>query len=114
MSKHSAGTLCWAQDPTGQHDDRPVVVLSHDTHPYSATECTVMCCGTTVGHFSHPTPKLQPSDYTGITFGKAPHLLPWNIRTIAPGAIETGKAVGSLTSSGEKAVKKAFLALFSI
>lgn len=114
MSRHPAGVICWAQDPTGKHDERPVVILSHDAHPYGATECTVMCCGTTIKQFHHPTLPLNDHHYTGIQFSRTPNLLPWNIRTIAPGSLKTGRPVGQLTSDGEKQVKKAFLTLFSV
>lgn len=62
------GAVCWAADPTGEHPERPVVVLSHDTHPYGATECAVMCLGTSVATYQHPTPQLKENHYTGITF----------------------------------------------
>lgn len=112
--RHSAGSICWAVDPTGVHPERPVVVLSHDTHPYGATECAVMCLGTSVSQFQHPTPPLKEHQYEDVTFGKTPHLLPWVLRTIAPGSLMTNRAVGRLTSDGERAVKKAFLTLFSV
>ena len=110
----SAGSICWAVDPTGVHPERPVVILSHDTHPYGATECAVMCLGTSVSQFQHPTPKLEQDHYDGISFNKTPHLLPWALRTIAHGSLQTNRAVGHLTADGEEAVKKALLLLFSI
>lgn len=112
-NKLEAGSICWATDPTGIHEDRPVVVLSHDTHPFGATECAVMCLGTSVSSFQHPTPELDQQHYTGITFSNTPHLLPWALRTIAPGSLNTTQ-VGNLTSAGEKEVKKALLLLFSV
>lgn len=110
----SAGSLSWAVDPTGAHPERPVVVLSHDTHPYGATECTVMCLGTSVSQFEHPTPPLEAHHYDGITFNETPHLLPWALRTIAPGSLHTSRAVGQLTDAGVRELKKAFLVLFSV
>jgi hypothetical protein len=109
-----AGEICWAVDPTGVHPERPVVVLSHETHPYGATECAVMCLGTSTSQFQHPTPPLEQQCYDGISFSKTPHLLPWALRTIAPGSLNTNRPVGHLTEDGEKRVKKAFLRLFSL
>jgi hypothetical protein len=110
----SAGAVCWAIDPTGVHPERPVVVLSHETHPFGATECTVMCLGTSVSNFDHPTPPLNDQHYEDISFNRTPHLLPWALRTIAPASLNTGRAVGQLTEGGEKEVKKALLSLFSV
>lgn len=109
-----AGSLCWAADPTGNHSERPVVILSHDTNPYGATECAVMCLGTSVAGIQHPTPELKQHHYNGISFNKTPHLLPWALRTIAPGALKTNRAVGQLTDDGIREVKKALLLLFAI
>jgi hypothetical protein len=58
MSKLSAGDVCWARDPTDAHPQRPVIVLAHDTHPFSATDCTVMCIGTNAGRYQQTTPKI--------------------------------------------------------
>jgi len=110
----SAGSICWAVDPTGVHPERPVVVLSHETHPFGATECTVMCLGTSVSQFQHPTPPLAADHYDGISFTSTPHLLPWALRTVAPGSLETDRAVGQLTAAGEREVKKSLLLLFSL
>jgi hypothetical protein len=110
----SAGSICWAADPTGVHPERPVVILSHETHPYGATECAVMCLGTSVSQFQQPTPPLEEHHYDGISFNRTPHLLPWALRTIAPGSLETGRAVGQLTGDGQRTVKKALLLLFAV
>jgi len=112
--RYAAGSLCWAADPTGVHPERPVLILSHDTHPYGATECAVMCLGTSVSQFQHPTPPLENGHYGGVSFNKRPHLLPWAIRTIAPGSLMTNRGVGHLTPEGEREVKKALLMLFSV
>jgi hypothetical protein len=64
--------------------------------------------------FQHPTPPLEQQCYDGISFSKTPHLLPWALRTIAPGSLNTNRPVGHLTEDGEKRVKKAFLRLFSL
>lgn len=53
MTKFSAGTVAWANDPTGAHDDRPLIVLSHEKRPYNAVECTVMCVGTGASEYDH-------------------------------------------------------------
>lgn len=73
-----------------------------------------MCLGTSVSHFQHPTPPLEQHHYDGISFDKTPHLLPWALRTIAPGSLQTNRAVGQLTPDGERAVKKALLFSFSV
>jgi hypothetical protein len=82
--------------------------------PYGATECTVLCLGTSVAKYQHPTPPLKQNHYTDITFSETPHLLPWALHTIAPGALETDRTVGELTDDGVQEVKKAFLMLFAI
>jgi hypothetical protein len=73
-----------------------------------------MCIGTSVAKFQHPTPELEQDHYSGISFNKTPHLLPWALRTIAPGALNTSRSVGKLTDDGVQEVKKALLLLFSI
>jgi hypothetical protein len=73
-----------------------------------------MCLGTSVSQFQHPTPPLEQHHYEEISFNKTPHLLPWALRTVAPGAIKTSRAVGHLTEGGEREVKKALLMLFSV
>jgi hypothetical protein len=73
-----------------------------------------MCLGTSVSQFEHPTPPLEQHHYDGISFNETPHLLPWALRTVAPGSLETNRAVGRLTTDGERVVKKALLLLFSV
>jgi hypothetical protein len=73
-----------------------------------------MCLGTSVSQFQHPTPPLEEHHYNGISFSDTPHLLPWALRTIAPGSLDTSRAVGHLTADGETEVKKALLLLFSV
>lgn len=109
-----ARAVYWGVDPTGAHPERPVVGCSHETHPFGATECAVMGLGTSVSQFQHPTPPLEPHHYEGISFSRAPHLLPWALHTIAPGTLATDRAVGHLTDAGKHVVKKAFLSLFSV
>lgn len=113
MSDYSAGTVTWARDPTGAHDQRPVVVLSHEHHPFSATECTVMCLGTNASKYDHPTPELTDQHVSGISFSEPTHLMPWALRTILPGAISTGTP-GHLTEEGRKLVKRELIKLFSL
>lgn len=111
MAKFSAGTISWAQDPTGAHPERPVIVLSHETHPFSATDCTVMCAGTTAEKYDHRTPPLEDRHLTGISFSETTYLMPWALYTIPPGAIRTERAVGELTEKGKKLVKKELIRL---
>lgn len=73
-----------------------------------------MCLGTSVSQFQHPTPPLEEHHYNGISFNDTPRLLPWALHTIAPGSLETSRAVGQLTADGEREVKKALLTLFSV
>ena len=65
-----------------------------------------MCLGTSVSTYQHPTPQLTEDHYTGITFSDMPHLMPWALRTIAPGTLEPDRAVGQLTDAGVREVKK--------
>jgi len=111
MSKFSAGDICWAQDPTNAHPQRPVVVLAHDTHPFSATDCTVMCIGTSAGKYSQTTPELKEKHLTGISFTETSYLMPWAIYTVAPSTIMNGKTSGELTDQGRKLLKKSLISL---
>ena len=58
MSKYPAGTVAWAFDPTDAHDERPVIILSHENRPFSSVECTVMCLGTGAKNYDHYARKL--------------------------------------------------------
>ena len=111
MSKLSAGDVCWAQDPTQAHPQRPVIVLAHDTHPFSATDCTVMCIGTSAGKYQQTTPELRDKHLDGIFFADTSYLMPWVLYTIAPGSIMNGKANGELTDDGRTLVKKSLISL---
>ena len=111
MSKLSAGTLCWASDPTDAHRQRPTIVLAHDTHPFSATDCTVMCVGTSAGKYQQTTPELEEKHFTGISLNDTSYLMPWALYTIPPGSIMDGKPKGELTESGRKLVKKSLISL---
>lgn len=111
MNKLPAGTVCWARDPTDTHPERPVVVLAHDTHPFSATDCTVMCIGTSAGKYQQTTPELQDKHLTGISFSSASYLMPWALYTIAPGSIMIERVKGELTSEGRTLVKKSLISL---
>ena len=111
MSKLSAGDVCWAQDPTDAHPQRPIVVLAHDTHPFSATDCTVMCVGTSAGTYQQTTPELEDEHLDGISFNDTSYLMPWALYTIPPGSIMNGKTKGELTEGGRKLVKKSLISL---
>ncbi|MCH7659073.1 MAG: hypothetical protein IH933_00305 [Euryarchaeota archaeon] len=108
--KYRAGTITWvSNDPHGTKDERPVVVIRHRDRPYSSVECTVMCLGRGSRNHNHSTPELEKeTHYTGMTFSKATHLLPWSIHTIPPGAILQHRAQGQLTTAGKKLVVRAF------
>lgn len=112
MTKFPAGTVAWATDPTGAHDDRPVVVLAHENRPFSSVECTVMCVGTGAKQYDHYSPELESKHLSGISFGDPTYLMPWALYTVPPGSIRTGRVRGELTEEGERLVKKALIALF--
>jgi hypothetical protein len=40
--------------------------------------------------------------------------MPWALRTVAPGSLDTNAGAGQLTDDGVREVKKALLMLFSI
>lgn len=112
--KFEAGTVAWARpDPTNQHDDRPVIVLAHESHPYSATDCTVMCLGTSADRHDPPTPVLEPEHVSGISFQRTTYLEPWALYTVQPNVIDP-TTTGELTESGERLVKKALVALLDL
>lgn len=111
MAKFPAGTIGWAQDPTGAHRERPVIVLCHENRPFSATDCTVMCAGTEAVKHDYDTPKLEPEHITGISFSDTTYLMPYALYTIPPGAILTGKPRGRLTDVGRTLVKKELVKL---
>lgn len=115
MTRHSAGTLLWARDPTGAHDDRPVVVLAHDTHPFGSVDCTVMCLGTKDHyHYSYQPELERGTHYTGgISLPDTTYTMPWALYTIAPGALDESSS-GQLTDAGETRLKKCLLSLFSV
>lgn len=114
MRRFPAGTVAWTADPTGTHDDRPVVVLSHENRPYNSVDCTVMCLGTGAKKYDHYTPELTAAHLSGISFTDTTYLMPWALYTIAPGAIQTGKPRGTLTEDGERLVKKGLISLFEV
>lgn len=114
MTKHPAGTVVWAEDPIEAHDSpRPVVVLSHEHHPFSASDCAVVCLGTSAGSYDHKTPEITTQHLSGISFSKQTYLMPWALYTIPPAAIRNGKPQGKLTEQGETLVKKSLIGLFS-
>jgi hypothetical protein len=114
MTKFSAGTVAWANDPTNAHDERPIIVLSHENRPFSSVECTVMCLGTGAKNYDHYSPELEDDFLSDISFADTTYLMPWALYTIPPGAIRTGRVSGQLTEKGERLVKKALISLFSV
>ena len=98
--------FCWARDPTDAYPQRPIIVLSHDTHPFSATDCTVMCIETSSEKYQQTTPELKDEHLNGISFVDPSYVMPWALYTIAPGAIMNGKMSGKLTEDGRRLVKK--------
>ncbi|MFB6267475.1 MAG: type II toxin-antitoxin system PemK/MazF family toxin [Halodesulfurarchaeum sp.] len=111
MRKYPSGTITWAQDPTGTHPERPVVVISHADRPYNSVECTVVCLGTNGDQYDHQTPELTDNHCIGITFGSQTYLLPWAIYTIAPSSLLQGKPIGQLSKEGEKLVAESLYKL---
>lgn len=114
MTKFAAGTVAWAIDPTGAHDVRPIIILSHEQRPFNAVECTVMCLGTGAKNYDHYAPVLTDEHLAGMSFSNTTYLMPWALYTIPPGAIQLGKAHGELTEKGERLVKKALISLFNV
>ena len=114
MTKFSAGAVTWAVDPTGAHDERPIIVLSHENRPFNSVECTVMCLGTNAKNYDHHAPELEADHLSGISFTDTTYLMPWALYTIPPGALQVGKARGDLTESGERLGKKALISLFNV
>jgi hypothetical protein len=111
MSKFSAGDVCWARDPTDAHQQRPIIILAHDTHPFSATDCTVMCVGTTAGKYQQTTPELRAEHLDGISFSDASYLMPWALHTIPPGTIQNGRMKGELTDAARTLLKMSLISL---
>ncbi len=112
--RFEAGTVAWAQDPTNEHDNRPVVVLSSERHPFGATDCTVMYVGSSGDKYTHPTPELHSQHLRGISFPQQTHLYSWTLYTIPPHAINDARNSGELTDAGVKLVKTALVALFEL
>jgi len=69
-----------------------------------------MCIGTSANRYQNQyTPKVKESHLRGISLSKDSYFMPWALYTIPPGAIKQGKAIGQLTSAGERQVKKALI-----
>ena len=113
MRKYPAGTVSWAGDPTDAHQERPVIVLSHEKRPFNATQCTVMCIGTNAEAYDHYSPALRSEHLSGISFSRSQYLMPWALYTVAPGAILSARR-GELTDEGEQLVKRALISLFEV
>ena len=111
MSKFSAGDVCWAGDTTDANQQRPISILAHDTHPFSATDCTVMCVGTTAGEYQQTTPELEAEHLDGISFSDTSYLKPCALYTIPPGTIQNGRMKGELTDAGSTLLKKSLISL---
>lgn len=114
MTKFPSGTVMWAVDPIGAHDERPVIILSHENRPFSSSDCTVMCLGTGANDYDHYTPELTDDHLSGISFNRRTFMMPWALYTIPPGTLLTEKAKGELTETGERLAKKGLVLLFSL
>lgn len=112
MSKLPVGTVLWSVDPIEAHTERPVIILSHETHPFGSIDCTVMCLGTGANDYDHHAPELTDEHLWGISFSNRTFLMPWAMYTIPPGTLRMERARGTLSEEGERLVKKSFLALF--
>ena len=75
MTKFPAGTVVWATDPTGAHDDQPIIILSHENRPFNAVECTVLCLGTGAKHHDHYAPELEDNYLSEISFNNTTYLM---------------------------------------
>ncbi|MFB6142297.1 MAG: hypothetical protein ABEJ30_03020 [Halorientalis sp.] len=113
MDRFQAGDVTWARDPTGAHEERPVVVLSHENHPFAATDCAVMCAGSSGGHHDHSAPVLEPEHLAGISFAETTHLLPWALYTVPGGVLRTGESVGALTDAGRALLERELVGLLA-
>lgn len=114
MSDYPVGTVVWAVDPTKAHDNRPVIILSHESRPFGSVECTVMGLDTGTNDYDHYAPELTDDHLSGISFSNRTVLMPWALYTIPPGTLLTEKAHGELTETGERRVKKSLLMLFEV
>lgn len=113
-TKFPAETVTWAVDPTGAHDTRPIIVLSHENRPFNSVNCTIMCLGTSATGYDHYAPELEDKHLSGISFGSTTYLMPWSLYTIPPGTIQGGKPTGTLTEAGTRLVKKGLISLFEV
>lgn len=114
MTKFPAGTVMWSVDPIEAHDERPVIILSHEKHPFGSIDVAVMCLGTGASDYDHYTPALTDDHLSGFSFSKTTYLMPWALYTIPPGTLKLERASGTLSETGERLVKKSLILLFDI
>ena len=95
----------------GPHRCPPIIILAHDTHPFSATDCSVRCVGTTNGKYQETTPEFEAEHLDGISFSDTFYLMPWALYTIPPGIIQNGRRKCKLTDAGRTLLKKSLISL---
>ena len=70
-----------------------------------------MCLGHGSQRQNHSTPELESHHLQGISFSKAPYVMPWAIYSIAPATLQQARAVGELTQDGKRLVQKELVKL---
>ena len=94
------GSLVFAQDPTGAHDDpRPVIVISDMDRPYVEQEATVVCL-TTQSDYSYEVTELPDDVLDDVALRKTSYVMPWAIYTIPLSSIRDNLPSGTLTEDG--------------
>ena len=94
------GSLVFAEDPTGAHDNpRPVIVISDVNRPYVQQECTVVCLSTQ-SSYPHEVKRLPDEHIEGVGLQKTSYIMPWAIYTIPLSSIQDSLPSGKLTDAG--------------
>lgn len=94
------GSLVFAQDPTGAHDNpRPVIVISDVDRPYVEQEGTVVCL-TTQSDYSYQVAELPGDVLDDVELRKTSYVMPWAIYTIPLSSIRDNLPSGTLTQEG--------------
>lgn len=94
------GSIVFAEDPTGAHDNpRPVIVLSDVDRPYVQQEATVVCLSTQ-SDYSFAVTRLSEEYVEGLELRKKSYVMPWAIYTIPLSAIMDDFPSGKLTRGG--------------
>lgn len=101
------GSLVFAQDPTGAHNNpRPVIVISDVDRPYVEQECTVVCLSTQ-HDYSHDVTHLPDEHIENVELRKTSYVMPWALYTIPLSSIRDNLPSGTLTRDGLELVADA-------